>query len=124
MQMVENMHEPGEKRLVNGFVVTGMKDINDAVDNLFNHPNVGPFIARLLIQRLVKSNPWSAYIARVATKFNNNGSGVRGDRKAVVKAILLDDEARNPAYINDSNQGILRDPFVRYTQLCRAFEAR
>ena len=65
------------------------------IDNLFYHPNVGPFIGRQLIQRLVTSNPSPAYVARVARKFNDNGSGVRGDMKAVVRAILLDDEARN-----------------------------
>ena len=128
MTMYEHLHEPGQKRLLNGLVVPagqpGLKDINDAMDNLFNHPNVGPFISRLLIQRLVKSQPSSAYIARVATTFNNNGSGVRGDMKAVVKAILLDDEARNTTFINDPTHGMLREPFVRYTQLCRAFEAK
>ncbi len=128
MQMHDKFHEPGEKRLLNGFVVpagqSGMQDINNTIDNLFNHPNVGPFISRLLIQRLVKSHPSPGYIERVATKFNNNGSGVRGDMKAVVKAILMDDEARNPIYINDPTHGMLREPFVRYTQLCRAMEVR
>lgn len=128
MEMWESLHEPGEKRLLNGTIVpagqTGMQDINAAVDNLFNHPNVGPFIARLLIQRLVKSQPSPAYIARVATKFNDNGSSVRGDLQAVVRTILLDDEARNPTYINEPGHGMLREPFVRYTQLCRAFEAQ
>ena len=128
MTMHEQFHEPGQKHLLNGFVVpggqTGLKDISDAIDNLFNHPNVGPFISRLLIQRMVKSQPSPAYIARVATTFNDNGNGVRGDMKAVVKAILLDDEARNTTFINDPTHGMLREPFVRYTQLCRAFEAK
>lgn len=60
----------------------------------FYHPNVGPFMARHLIQRLVTRNPTPAYVARVATVFNNNGVGVRGDLKALVRAILLDTEAR------------------------------
>lgn len=127
MQMWDVYHEPGEKRLLNGLVVpagqTGMQDVEMAIDNLFNHPNVGPFMARLLIQRLVKSNPSPSYIGRVATAFNDNGAGMRGDMKAVVGAILLDSEARDSAYINDPAHGMLREPFVRYAQLCRAFEA-
>lgn len=125
MVMYESMHEPGPKNLLNGAVIpagqSGMEDINDAVDHLFNHPNVGPFIARRLIQRLVKSNPSPAYIERVATAFNDNGSGIRGDMQAIIKAILLDDEARNLSYISEPGHGMLREPFVRYTQLCRVF---
>lgn len=128
MAMFEQFHEPGEKRLLNGQVVpagqTGLQDVRDAIDNLFNHPNVGPFIGRLLIQRLVKSNPSHAYIGRVADAFNDNGSGVRGDMRAVIKTILLDDEARNPIFIADNTHGMLREPFIRYTQLCRSLEAR
>ncbi len=128
MKMYEAFHEPGTKTLLNGFVVpagqTGLQDISDAVDNLFNHANVGPFIGRLLIQRLVTSNPSPAYINRVANAFNDNGSGVRGDMQAVVKAILLDDEARNPTYISDPTHGMLREPFVRYAQLCRSLESK
>ena len=128
MQMYEQFHELGEKRLLNGVVVpsgqSGMQDVNDAIDNLFNHANVGPFIGRLLIQRLVKSHPSNAYIGRVAAAFNNNGSGVRGDMQAVIKAILLDDEARSTSFINDAQHGMLREPFIRYTHLCRAFEAK
>ncbi|MEM9848684.1 MAG: DUF1800 family protein, partial [Bacteroidota bacterium] len=103
--------------------VDGLADISDAVDNLFNHPNVGPFLARRLIQRLVKSNPTPDYIARVATVFNDNGSGVRGDMKAVVKAILLDQEARDCALAEDVEAGMLREPIVRYVQLNKAFNA-
>ncbi|MEM7128014.1 MAG: DUF1800 family protein [Chloroflexota bacterium] len=133
MEMWDSLHESGEKRLLNDAVVssgqTGMQDVNDAVDNLFNHLNVGPFMARLLIQRLVKSHPSSGYIERVATAFNEGtfngeGSGTRGDMQAVVKAILLDDEAREPSFINEPTHGMLREPFIRYTQLCRAFEAK
>ena len=127
MVMYEPEHEPGSKKLLNGFVIpagqSGMEDINSAVDNLFNHANVGPFIGHLLIQRLVKSNPSSAYISRVAGAFNDNGSGVRGDMKAVIKAILLDPEARDASHMSDPTHGMLREPFVRYVQLCRAFNA-
>ncbi|MEM8867035.1 MAG: DUF1800 family protein, partial [Verrucomicrobiota bacterium] len=90
-------------------------------DNIFNHPNVGPFIAHLLIQRLVKSNPSPSYIQRVAVAFNNNGQGVRGDMRAVIRAILLDPEARNRGYLNDPTNGRLREPYLRYLHLCRAF---
>lgn len=127
LEMWEAFHESGEKRLLNGYVVpngqTGMQDVNDAIDHLFQHPNVGPFIGRLLIQRLIKSHPSPSYISRVATAFNNNGSGVRGDMQAVVKAILLDDEARNTSFLSDPTHGMLREPFARYTHLCRAFGA-
>lgn len=127
MIMYDAEHEPGEKKLLKGLVIpagqTGMQDINDAVDNLFNHPNVGPFIGRLFIQRLVKSNPSPGYISRVAAAFNDNGNGVRGDMKAVIKAILLDSEARDTSYFTDPTHGKLREPFVRYVQLCRAFNA-
>jgi len=125
LKMWDEEHEPGSKTLLNGYVVpdgqTGMEDVNEALDHLFNHPNVGPFIGKQLIQRLVKSNPSSAYIGRVTATFNDNGSGVRGDMQAVIKAILLDDEARNPTHITDPTHGKLREPFFRFTQLVRAF---
>ncbi|MCP4429022.1 MAG: DUF1800 domain-containing protein [Chloroflexi bacterium] len=125
MVMWEEEHEPGPKYLLNGVVIpsgqTGMQDINDALDHLFNHANVGPFIGRRLIQRLVKSNPSADYIGRVTAVFDDNGSGIRGDMKAVVKAILLDDEARNPSHISDPHNGKLREPFFRFAQLLRAF---
>ncbi len=100
-----------------------MGDVNAAIDNLFQHPNTGPFIARLLIQRLVTSNPSPAYIARVAAKFANNGAGVRGDMKAVVKQILLDPEARDPAMLADPAFGKLREPFLKCVNFARAFDA-
>lgn len=125
MVMWDEEHEPGPKTLLNGYTIpdgqTGMEDVNDALDHLFHHQNVGPFIGRQLIQRLVKSNPSPAYVARVTAVFNDNGSGVRGDMQAVIKAILLDDEARNPSYINDPHNGKLREPFFRFVQLMRVF---
>jgi len=129
MQMFEDYHEPGVKNLLNGFQVPdrspvdGVADINDALDNLFDHQNIGPFISRILIQRLITSNPSAAYIGRVASVFNDNGSGVKGDMKSIIKAILLDDEARNCDNIDDVNYGRLREPFIRYVQLNRAFDA-
>ena len=127
MKMYEEWHQQGPKYLLNGKVVpagqTGMQDINDAIDNLFYHPNVGPFIGRLLIQRLVKSNPSPEYINRVANAFNNNGSGIRGDMKTVIRAILMDSEARDCSWLEVAHHGMLKEPIVRYTQLLRAFNA-
>ena len=125
---IVNGHEPGGKSFLgqtipNRPVLQGETDIQDALNVVFNHPNVGPFLSRRLIQRLITSNPSSAYIQRVATIFNNNGSGVRGDLKAVVKAILLDPEARdNNADENINYAGMLREPFVRYMNLMRGLK--
>ena len=123
----DNWHEPGVKVLLNGQVVpsgqTTLEDINDAIDNLFNHPNVGPFIGKLLIQRLVKSNPTPAYVSRVSAKFNNNGQGVRGDMKAVIRAILTDAEALDCSWMEDKHSGKLKEPMLRHTQALRAFNA-
>ncbi len=127
MQMMDAWHEPGVKNLLNGQIVpagqSGMQDVNDAIDNLFNHLNVGPFISKHLIQRLIKSNPTPSYIERVATVFNDNGQGERGDLKAVVKAILVDSEARDCSWLNDPYSGKLREPFVKTTHLLKAFNA-
>jgi len=70
-----------------------MEDIEEAIDVLFNHDNVGPFLAKHLIQKLIKSNPSPTYIDRVASVFNDNGNGERGDMEAVIKSVLLDQEA-------------------------------
>lgn len=122
MVMFDAEHELGEKRLLNGVVVpagqSGLQDIDMALDNLFEHPNVGPFMSRLLIQRLVTSNPSPAYVQRVASVFNDNGSGVRGDMRAVIRAITLDPEAR-AAPTNAGSFGKLREPVVRYVSLLR-----
>ena len=94
-----------------------------ALDTLFNHPNVGPFIGRQLIQRLVTSNPTPAYVGRVAAVFNNNGQGVRGDLRAVVKAILIDPEARQPSLTGATTDGKLGEPVIRASSLLRTFGA-
>jgi len=96
-------------------------DLKIVLDTLFNHPNVGPFIGRQLIQRLVTSNPSPAYVGRVASAFNDNGAGVRGDMKAVWKAILLDPEARNAS--SATAGGKLREPVIRLGNFMRAFNA-
>ena len=98
----------------------GKDALKTALDTLFNHPNVGPFFARQMIQRLVTSNPSPAYVSRVADKFNNNGAGVRGDLKAVWRAILLDDEARTLP--NNTTAGKLREPMIRLAQFARTFD--
>lgn len=127
--MWNDYHEPGEKFLLNDFVVPdrnpvdGDADITDALNNLFDHPNVGPFICRLLIQRMVTSNPPPEYVARIAQVFNDNGEGVRGDMKAVFKAIVLDPVAKACSSGEDPTFGKLREPFIRYFQLNKAFNA-
>ncbi len=97
----------------------GAEALRIALDALFNHPNTGPFFAKQMIQRLVTSNPSPAYVQRVATKFNNNGSNVRGDLKAVWRAILTDTEART--LLGNTFTGKLREPIVRLTQIARTF---
>lgn len=101
--------------------ISGEDSLKIALDTLFNHPNVGFFIGRQLIQRLVTDNPSPAYIARVAAAFNNNGNNVRGDMKAVIKAILLDTEAMNQPTVNTA--GKLREPVIRLANWMRAFRA-
>ena len=99
----------------------GTAALKIALDTLFNHPNVGPFFGKQMIQRLVTSNPSPGYVARVASAFNNNGAGVRGDLKAVFSAVLLDDEARGPAGLTQTGFGKLREPIVRLVQWGRSF---
>lgn len=122
LTMYNNWHEPGEKHLLNSYTIpsgqNGMTDVENAVNHLFTHSNTGPFIAKRLIQRLVKSNPSAQYISRVVAAFNNT-NGVRGDMKGVIKAILLDNEARSCSWINNPNQGKLREPMMRYFNVVR-----
>jgi uncharacterized protein (DUF1800 family) len=94
------------------------------LDTLANHPNTGPFICRQLIQRLVTSNPSAGYVYRVAQVFANDGSGVRGNLSAVVRAILTDYEARSPAVLGNFGYGKIKEPFLRITALVRAFDVR
>ena len=99
----------------------GVAALKIALDTLFNHPNVGPFLGKQMIQRLVTSNPSPAYVARVASAFNSNPAGVRGDLAALFAAVLLDDEARGPAGLTQPGFGKLREPMVRLTQWARTF---
>lgn len=127
MRMYDEFHEPGPKRLLRGKYVpagrTGLQDVRDAVENLFQHPNVGPFLSRRLIQRLVTSNPSPEYVARVAGAFADDGAGVRGNLRAVIRAILLDPEARARPAAGDLGSGRLRESFLRRVHLARAFDA-
>ncbi len=101
----------------------GTTALKTALDALFNHANVGPFFGRQMIQRLVTSNPSAAYVDRVARVFNDNGSGVRGDLRAVFKAILLDNEATNAAGLASQTFGKVREPMLRFVQWGRTFGA-
>ncbi|MGH8017611.1 MAG: DUF1800 family protein [Opitutaceae bacterium] len=127
MSLYPTQHEDGTKTIVGGVVVPagqgGVKDLEDTLDTLFNHPNSAPFFARHMIQRLVTSNPSPAYLYRVAQIFENNGAGVRGDIGAVVRAILLDYEARATVVSTNAGYGKLKEPLLRLTSLLRAFKA-
>ena len=127
MRGYTKFHSTREKRFLGRTVASGTADpeasLRAALDTLFQHPNVGPFIGKQLIQRLVTSNPSPAYVQRVAAAFNNNGAGVRGDMKAVIRAILLDPEARSSAQARDPAFGKLREPVLRLTAFLRAFNA-
>lgn len=150
MREIPARHFTGQKRVLNNEVLPGLTNIaglpldpyathttthvndpayqalpaqeNVAVhDMLFNHPNTGPFICRQLIQRMVTSNPSRDYLYRVVQKFNDNGLGVRGDMKAVIKAILLDYEARSPSMVAIPAFGKQREPVMRVANAARAF---
>ena len=99
-------------------------DLTAALDNIFNHPNVGPYIGSQLIRFLVTSNPSPGYVSRVSAKFANNGQGVRGDMKAVIRAILTDVEARDSTVAMQNTYGKLREPVVRFGNLLRTFGAK
>lgn len=122
----EDFHDVETKVIVGETLIpaggTAYEDLTLALDTLFNHDNTGPFIVKQLIQRLVTSNPSPAYVQRVSEIFADNGDGVRGDLSAVVKGILLDEEART-VYPDDQSFGKLREPLIRLTHLWRATRA-
>lgn len=135
MVPIESKHDTTAKTLLNGTTLpsgqTAEQDLQGALDNIFQHENIGPFISKHLIQCLVTGNPSPGYVERVATVFANNGKGVRGDMQAVITAILMDEEARagdlqtgdqaesNPAV----NGGHLREPLVWTANLVRGLSA-
>ncbi len=120
-------HDVGEKVLLDGAVLpaglSAQEDLEQAHDVIFQHPNVGPFFCRFLIQRLVTSNPSPAYVYRCGKAFDNNGEGVRGDLKVVLRTILLDYEARAAQLAARPDEGHLREPLVRFVGLLRAVDA-
>jgi uncharacterized protein (DUF1800 family) len=121
-------HDTGPKLILDGVTLpagqTQAQDLQMALDAIFNHPNVGPFIGKQLIQKLVTSNPSPGYISRVAAAFANNGKGVRGDMQAVIRAVLLDPEARaTSAALSNSGFGHEREPIIRLANIYRAFNA-
>jgi uncharacterized protein (DUF1800 family) len=125
MPMIQDAarHEPGAKTFIGTTIPAGKDGVESlrlALEAIFAHPNVAPFISKQLIQRLVVSNPTPAYVQRVATVFNNNGSNVKGDLKAVVTAILTDAEALKPAA---TSAGKLREPITRLVSWARVFGA-
>jgi uncharacterized protein (DUF1800 family) len=116
-------HETSSKTLLNGTLVpanqTPLQDIQSMVNNVFAHPNTPVYVGKQLIQRLVTGNPSKAYVQRIVNVFVNNGAGVRGDLKAVVKAILMDPEARGGGSANDPTYGSLKEPVLVLTNLIR-----
>lgn len=132
MVVHQSQHDRGQKVLVNGGLIADysgtygrpeIQDIYDSLNNLFIHPNCAPFVCTRLIQHLVTSNPSPEYVERVADVFDDNGSGVRGDLGAVVKAILLDPDARGPRYLFDDDFGRLKEPMLRTINMTRALKA-
>lgn len=136
MRAYAAFHESGTKQLLDGVVLPAgqspEKDLNDALDNIFQHPNVPPFICRQLIQRLVTSNPTQPhpadpsrnYLSDVVDVFKDNGQGVRGDLRAVVRAILLHPEARGDDALSRADYGKLREPVIRFANYLRAFDVK
>lgn len=140
MVQVPSRHDRGAKRILDNIVLPAataietnsanveydtyaLNDLERALDAIHRNENCGPYICRQLIQRLVTSHPSRDYVYRVVQAFNDNGQGVRGDLKAVIKAILLDREARDPAMLGVATFGKQREPLLRVTALARAFPA-
>ncbi len=129
MSLHAERHDFGQKTLLGGFVIparaatqeNAVRDVRDAVRHLFEHPNTAVFVGRQLIQFLVTDNPSPAFVQRIASTFADNGNGVRGDLAAVMQAILLDEEARDPRFSEAAAQGRLKEPVIRTMALARAF---
>ncbi|HWN40968.1 MAG TPA: DUF1800 family protein [Thermoanaerobaculia bacterium] len=131
MEVWTEHHSTGTKLLLNGVTLPAgqapQTDLAAAMDNIFLHPNTGPFLCKQLIQRLVTSNPSPAYVYRCGQAFANNGQGgqgVRGDLKAVVRSILLDWEARSPDVLGQPGYGKVREPILRFVAMLRALRAQ
>lgn len=121
----EAFHDTGSKLLLQGAVapagLSARQDLEAALDNIASHPNVGPFISKQLIQRLVTSDPSPDYVQRITAVFNNDGAGTRGNLGAVVRAILLDPVARE-GHVTDPDFGKIREPMVRFAHFWRALD--
>jgi uncharacterized protein (DUF1800 family) len=126
MRAIEVAHDMSAKALLSGVTLpagqTAEQDLSGVLDSIFNHPNVGPFVGRQLIQHLVTGNPSPAYVGRVAAVFANNGSGARGDMKAVITAILNDPEARAADIDPTAAGGHLREPILYFSGILRALQ--
>ncbi|MGH6624302.1 MAG: DUF1800 domain-containing protein, partial [Burkholderiaceae bacterium] len=126
MQAYPQYHETGIKQFLGTTIPAGTSaeaSLTIALDRLFNHPNLCPFVGKQLIQRLVTSNPSPAYVGRVAAACINNGTGVRGDMRAIVRAILLDADARDASKLADPQWGKVREPVLRLSNWARCFGA-
>ena len=124
MVQVASRYETGSKTFLGSTIAAGTaaaQSLTQALDTIFAHPNLAPFFCRQLIQRLVTSNPSPAYVGRVAALFNNDGTSTRGNLRAVVRALLLDDEARNSTVAASTSFGKLREPMLRFAAWARAF---
>jgi uncharacterized protein (DUF1800 family) len=124
----QGRHSSAAKKLLDGTSLPGgqtaERDLKDALDNIFYHPNVGPFICKQLIQRFITSNPSRGQIQRCATIFNNNGFGERGNLAYTVRYVLMDPEARDPSLATGNGAGKQREPVIRFANFMRAFNAR
>ena len=126
MVQTASRHETGASTFLGSTVPAGLDgatSLSQALDIIFAHPNVAPFVSKQLIQRLVTSNPTPAYVQRIATVFLNDGAGVKGNLQAVIKAILIDDEARSGAGLANNSFGKLREPVLRFLGWARGFGA-
>ena len=126
LKQIPAKHESGASSFLGQTIPAGLSGeaaLSMSLDIIFAHPNVAPFISRQLIQRLVTSNPSPAYVARVSSVFNANSAGIKGDLKAVIKAILLDEEARTPANLSKTDFGKVREPMIRFLNWARSFNA-
>jgi uncharacterized protein (DUF1800 family) len=129
MESNDSDHDQNPKSVLDGVVLPGgqtaAKDLDDGLQNILANQNVGPFMCQRLIEQLVTSNPSPAYMTRCSAAFADNGSGQRGDLKAVIKEILLDSEARradDPTQLAQSD-GKLKEPILFMNGLLRALNA-
>ena len=125
MSFYDTYHDTQDRQFLNSPVLPatlpGTERMDAALDTIFNHPNVAPFVATQLIQKFVTSNPSTGYVYRVAQAFEDNGSGVRGDLGATIKAVLLDFEARNSEVRQSITYGRGLEPILRFSRMLRAF---